>query len=330
MLSPFLRSATRDMAGQLDVLRRFSRRTLAWLTVSVKRAAAASILLTRHYSGYARLMRLDRPIGIWLLLWPTLWALWIASAGQPQQHLFLIFVIGVIVMRSAGCVINDFADRNIDPHVQRTQDRPLATGEVKPREALILFAGLMLIALGLVLNLNRLAQLLAVVGAGLAVIYPFSKRFLVAPQAVLGLAFGWGVPMAFAAQLGEIPRLGWLMFLAAIIWAAIYDTEYAMVDREYDLKLGVRSTAILFGDADRLILGVLKLMLLADLYLVGRAAELGYWYLAGLGAAGIFALYQQYLIRDRDPQRCFKAFLNNQLLGTAVFVGIALDYLFKA
>ncbi len=317
------------MATALEALRSISRRGIARATQAVKRGAAGGVLLARQYSGYARLMRLDRPIGIWLLLWPTLWALWIASEGRPQQHIFVIFVLGVIVMRSAGCVINDFADRRIDPRVKRTRDRPLATGEVKPAEALILFGGLMLIALGLVLTLNRLCQLLALVGAGLAVIYPFSKRFFMAPQFVLGLAFGWGVPMAFAAELGEIPRLGWLTFLAAIIWATIYDTEYAMVDREYDEKLGVRSTAILFGDADRFILGVLKLMLLANLYLVGQSAGLGYWYLAGLGVAGMFALYQQYLIRDRDPQRCFEAFLNNHPLGTAVFVGLALDYVFN-
>jgi 4-hydroxybenzoate polyprenyltransferase len=317
------------MAHQLETLRGAGKRSMARVTALGRRAAAAAILMARQYSGYARLMRLNRPIGIWLLLWPTLWALWIASDGRPEQHIFLIFVLGVVVMRSAGCVINDYADRRIDPNVNRTRDRPLATGEVKPGEALILFAGLMLIALGLVLTLNRLSQQLAVVGAGLAIIYPFSKRFFVAPQFVLGLAFGWGVPMAFAAELGEVPRLGWLTFMAAIIWATIYDTEYAMVDREDDKKLGVRSTALLFGEADRLILGVLKLMLLANLYLIGQSAGLGYWYLAGLSVAGIFALYQQYLIRDRDPARCFQAFLNNHLLGMAVFIGIALDYLFN-
>ena len=238
------------MAGQLTSLRNLTRRWAARINLTGRRAAAGVVLLTRQYSGYARLMRLDRPIGIWLLLWPTLWALWIASEGRPQQHIFLIFVLGVVVMRSAGCVINDFADRRIDPKVERTKDRPLATGEVKPGEALILFAGLLLIALGLVLTLNRFTQLLAVAGAALAVLYPFAKRFFAAPQFILGLAFGWGVPMAFAAETGAVPQLGWLMFVAAIIWATIYDTEYAMVDREYDLKLGVRSTAILFGDAD--------------------------------------------------------------------------------
>ena len=317
------------MAHQLDNLRLVGQRSVARITSVGRRCAAAGLLMARQYSGYARLMRLDRPIGIWLLLWPTLWALWIASAGRPQQHIFLIFVLGVVIMRSAGCVINDFADRRIDLRVRRTRERPMATGEVKPPEALILFAGLMLIALGLVLNLNRLSQLLALVGAGLAIVYPFSKRFFAAPQFILGLAFGWGVPMAFAAQLGEVPRLGWLTFLAAIIWATIYDTEYAMVDREDDRKLGVRSTALLFGEADRLILGVLQLMLLANLYLIGQSAGLGYWYLAGLAIAGILFLYQQYLIRERDPPRCFKAFLNNHPLGLAVFVGIALDYLFN-
>lgn len=282
-----------------------------------------------RWRDYLLLMRVDKPIGVLLLLWPTLWGLWLAANGPPESRVLIIFVLGVFLMRSAGCVINDYADRGIDPNVKRTRDRPLATGEVKPGEALILFAGLLLIALGLVLTLNRLSQQLAVVGAGLAIIYPFSKRFFVAPQFVLGLAFGWGVPMAFAAELGEVPRLGWLTFLAAIIWATIYDTEYAMVDREDDKKLGVRSTALLFGEADRAILGVLKLMLLANLYLIGQSAGLGYWYLAGLGVAGMFALYQQYLIRDRDPTRCFQAFLNNNLLGMAVFIGIALDYLFN-
>jgi len=286
-------------------------------------------ILLRHYSRYARLMRLHKPIGIWLLLWPTLWAVWIAGAGQPDQTIFLILVIGTIVMRSAGCVINDFADRKIDPHVERTADRPLATGEVAPIEALILFAALMLIALGLVLTLNRLTVLLAVAGAAVTVIYPFTKRFLSAPQFVLGIAFAWGVPMAFAAQLGEVPRVGWLVFLAAVVWVIVYDTQYAMADRDEDLKLGVRSTAILFGDLDRGFIGALQLLLLTTLYLVGRAAELGPWYYGGLVAAALFGLYQHLLTRDREPASCFRAFLNNAWLGGAVFSGIALDYLFR-
>jgi 4-hydroxybenzoate polyprenyltransferase len=286
-------------------------------------------LLLHHYSRYARLMRLHRPIGTWLLLWPTLWALWIASAGHPDQKVFLILVLGTIVTRSAGCVINDFADRKIDGRVARTADRPLATGEVAPVEALLLFAALMLIALGLVLALNRLAVLLAVAGAAVTVLYPFTKRFLSAPQFVLGIAFAWGVPMAFAASIGTVPRLGWLLFVSAVIWVVVYDTQYAMADRADDQKVGVRSTAILFGDLDRAFIGGLQLLLLASLVLVGRSVDLGRWYYAGLGVAAIFGAYQTYLIRDRDGGQCFRAFLNNAWLGASVFAGVVLDYTFR-
>jgi 4-hydroxybenzoate polyprenyltransferase len=286
-------------------------------------------ILLRHYSRYARLMRLHRPIGIWLLLWPTLWAVWIAAAGKPDQTIFVILVLGTIVVRSAGCVINDFVDRKIDPRVARTADRPLATGEVAPVEALILFAALMLVALGLVLTLNRLTVLLAVAGAAVTVVYPFTKRFLSAPQFVLGIAFAWGVPMAFAAELGEVPRVGWLLFLASVVWVIVYDTQYAIADREDDLKIGVRSTAILFGELDRAFIGGLQLLLLATLYLVGRGAGLGAWYYGGLAAATLFGLYQQLLLKDREPSSSFRAFLNNAWLGGAVFGGIALDYLFR-
>lgn len=274
-------------------------------------------------------MRLHRPIGIWLLLWPTLWALWIASAGRPDQKVFLILVLGTIVVRSAGCVINDFADRKIDPNVARTADRPLATGEVTPAEALLLFAALMLIALGLVLTLNRLTISLAFGGAAITVLYPFTKRFLSTPQFVLGVAFAWGVPMAFAASVGDVPRLGWLLFLSAMIWVVVYDTQYAMTDRVDDLKIGVRSTAILFGDLDRAFIAGLQLLLFASLVLVGRSADLGMWYYGGLAAAAGFAAYQVYLIRDRDGGQCFRAFLNNAWVGGAVFCGIALDYTFR-
>ena len=282
-----------------------------------------------HSYSYVRLLRLNRPIGIWLLLWPTLWALWIAAQGRPDPRVFLVLVIGTILVRSAGCVINDFADRNIDGHVRRTANRPLATGEVAPAEALILFAGLMLIALGLVLSMNRITLLFAVGGAALLVVYPFTKRFLSTPQFVLGLAFAWGVPMAFAAQLGEVPRVGWLLFLAAIIWVVVYDTQYAMADRVDDLKIGVRSTAVLFGDMDRVFIGGLQVLLFASLALAGRGASLSGWYYGGLAAAAVFAVYQQYLIRDRDVGNCFRAFLNNAWLGGAVFCGIALDYVFR-
>jgi 4-hydroxybenzoate polyprenyltransferase len=287
-------------------------------------------LLVQHYSRYLRLMRLHRPIGIWLLLWPTLWALWIGSAGRPDAHVFLILVLGTIVVRSAGCVINDYVDRKIDPHVARTADRPLATGEVAPAEALLLFAALMLIALGLVLTLNPLTLAFAGAGALITIIYPFTKRFLSTPQFVLGVAFSWGVPMAFAASIGDVPRVGWLLFLAAMIWVVVYDTQYAMTDRTDDLKVGVRSTAILFGDLDRQFIAGLQVLLLASLVLVGRSAALSVWYYGGLCAAACFAVYQGYLIRDRDGVQAFRAFLNNAWFGATVFAGIVLDYTFRA
>jgi 4-hydroxybenzoate polyprenyltransferase len=299
---------------------------------SPQRASPWELLgtLASHYSRYGRLMRLHRPIGIWLLLWPTLWAEWLAAAGKPQQAVFLILVIGTIVVRSAGCVINDFADRRIDAHVERTADRPLATGEVAPIEALLLFAALMLIGLGLVLTLNKLTVLLALAGAAVTILYPFTKRFFSAPQFVLGIAFAWGVPMAFAAEVGRVPKLGWLLFLAALIWVIVYDTQYAMADRDDDLRIGVRSTAILFGDLDRVIVGALQLLLVMTLVLVGRDAQLGAWYYGGLAAAGVFGLYQQYLLKDREPGHCFRAFANNAWVGASVFCGIVLDYLFRS
>ena len=286
--------------------------------------------LVKQLGEYGKLMRLDRPIGILLLLWPTLWALWIAGEGRPDEYVFAVFVLGVIVMRSAGCVVNDLADRRFDPHVKRTRDRPLALGTVSVAEALCLFAGLMLIAFGLVLTQNRLTITLAFVGAFLAATYPFMKRFTSLPQLYLGVAFGWGVPMAFAAQTAALPQISWLMFLIIVVWAIIYDTMYAMVDREDDLKLGLRSTAILFDEADRFIIGVLQLIFFAGLMLLAPMADLGKWYWLGLAGAAIAAIYQQFLIRDRDPASCFRAFLNNNALGASVFAGIALDYLFRS
>jgi 4-hydroxybenzoate polyprenyltransferase len=280
---------------------------------------------------YVRLMRLDRPIGIWLLLWPTLWALWIAGAGRPAPAVFAVFVAGTVVLRSAGCVINDFIDRRIDPHVSRTADRPIASGAVLPGEALILFVGLMLIGLGLVMTMNALTLALAVLGAVLTVIYPFMKRIIAAPQLVLGLAFAWGVPMAFAAQTGALAAEGsvWLLYLCAIIWVVIYDTQYAMSDRADDLKLGIQSTAILFGEMDVVIVAGLQAVLLAGLLLVGQREELGLWFWLGLVAAAACALRQLWLIRERAPADCLRAFWNNAWLGGAVFAGIALDYLFR-
>lgn len=279
--------------------------------------------------AYARLVRLDKPIGIWLLLWPVLWALWLSSHGHPNQHVFVVFVLGTVLTRSAGCAINDFADRHIDGHVTRTRARPLVTGEVEPIEALALCIALGMIALGLVLTLDRKTQLLALVGGGLLLTYPFMKRFFPLPQFYLGLAFNWSIPMAYTAHTGGVPRIGWLLLLAGLLWTMVYDTMYAMVDREDDLKIGVRSSAILFGDADRVIIGVMQLMVLFALWLVGEELELGGWYGLGLATAALFALYQQFLIRDRRPEGCFKAFLNNNYFGMAIFGGIALDYLFR-
>ena len=279
--------------------------------------------------AYASLTRLDRPIGVWLLLWPVLWALWLSSNGQPDQQVFVVFVLGVVLTRSAGCAINDFADRNFDGHVKRTRDRPLVTGEVDPIEAIALCVGLGMIALGLALTLNHLTQLLALVGGVLVVTYPFFKRFFPLPQFYLGAAFTWSVPMAFAAQTGAVPRLAWLLFIAGVLWTMAYDTMYAMVDREDDRKLGIRSSAILFGDADRFIVGVMQLMTLYALWLAGRELKLGAWYGVGLAGAAIFALYEQFLIRARKPEDCFRAFLNSNYFGMSVFIGIALEYLFR-
>jgi len=285
--------------------------------------------LRRQFGLYARLMRLDRPIGTWLLLWPTLWALWIAGEGRPDPQIFLVFVLGVIVMRSAGCVINDFADRKLDAHVERTRNRPLATGEVAPAEALVLFLALGLLAIALLLTLNTLTGWLAVAGAVLTIVYPFTKRFFVAPQLILGAAFGWGVPMAFAAQTGAVPRLAWLMWLTAVVWAIIYDTLYAMADRAGDEVIGVKSTAILFGSADLFCIGLLQVTMLLALALIGQAAEMGTWYYGSIGVAAALFLHQRISVNDRDPARCFQAFLANRHVGATIFAGILLDYLYR-
>ena len=275
---------------------------------------------------YALLMRTHQPIGTLLLLWPTLWALWIAGAGKPDAAVVLVFVAGVFVMRSAGCVINDYADRKIDPHVRRTMNRPIASGKVRPAEAIGLFAALCLIGLGLVLTLNDLALKYSFAGAALAASYPFMKRWTHLPQVHLGIAFGWGIPMAFAALTNETPPLAWLMLTGVVAWAVAYDTMYAMVDREDDLHTGVKSTAILFGDADRVFIGASQIAVLTVLALAGRQAGLGVFYNAAVAlSAGLF-LYQQHLIRSREPAACFKAFLNNHWVGALVFGGIVADY----
>jgi 4-hydroxybenzoate polyprenyltransferase len=279
--------------------------------------------------AYWRLMRFDKPIGIFLLLWPGLWALWIAGQGRPGPLVAFVIVMGTVLMRAAGCVINDYADRDFDPHVERTRLRPIAAGEVSPKEALWLFVGMCLTAFGLVLLMNPLTIALSVPGAFLAASYPFMKRYTHLPQAYLGLAFGWAVPMSFAAETGGIPFVAWEIFLATVLWALIYDTMYAMVDRDDDLKIGVKSTAILFGRWDRAIIGALQIAMLLILWNVGRQAGLGTAYGLGLVVAAGLATYQQWLIRERGKAECFKAFLNNHWLGAAVFGGIFVDYLLR-
>lgn len=275
---------------------------------------------------YARLVRLDRPIGIFLLMWPALWALWIAGEGNPPWAVVLIFVAGVVLMRSAGCAINDYADRDFDGHVTRTRQRPLAAGLIAPREALAVFVVLSLAAFGLVLFLNWQTVALSVVALGLAVVYPFMKRYTHLPQLFLGAAFGWAVPMAFMAINETIPPLAWLLFAGTVLWALIYDTQYAMVDREDDLKVGIKSTAILFGRHDRVAIGLMQVVLLGLLAWVGALAGRGILFYAGLAVAAGLALWHQYLIRRQDPGACFEAFLNNNYYGMAVFLGLVADY----
>jgi 4-hydroxybenzoate polyprenyltransferase len=264
-----------------------------------------------------------------LLLWPALWALWIAGEGAPNQKVLIVFVLGVVVMRAAGCVINDFADRNIDPHVRRTRDRPIAARRVSPVEALVLSGVLLGIALLLVTFLDLLTIKLAFIGAALTISYPFVKRVFPMPQLYLGISFGgWSVPMAFAAVSGKLPRVAWVLYIAAVIWAAIYDTIYAMIDREDDLKIGVKSSAILFADMDKLLIFVMQAMMMWALVLAGQNMRFGAWYYAGLTAAGLLFLYQQWLIRNREPAGCLRAFVNNQYVGMVIFIGILLQYIY--
>ena len=280
-------------------------------------------LLRDRLTQYALLMRLHRPVGWLLLLWPTWWGLWCAARGMPSWKLLAIFSAGVIVMRSAGCVINDWADRWLDASVKRTQDRPIASGKVRPSEALLLFAVLMLMALGLVVMTNELTIKLAGVGAVLAVIYPFLKRYTHLPQLWLGAAFGWAVPMAYAAQKGEIDALAWLLFLANVLWSTAYDTIYAMVDRDDDLRMGARSTAILLDDMDLVGIGILHASFLAAMWLVGGRAELGWPYTIGWCAALLVILWQHWTIRTRAHDACFLAFRHSHWVGMALFAGIA-------
>lgn len=283
--------------------------------------------LASRWQLYFVLMRLNKPIGILLLLWPTLWALWLAGDGHPSPFIVVVFTLGVILMRSAGCVINDYADREIDLHVERTQDRPITSGRVSPREALILFTALTLIAFLLVLTQNTMTILLSFGGAFLAASYPFMKRFTHLPQAYLGIAFGWAIPMAFAAQTGALdPRL-WLIFLTTVLWAVSYDTMYAMVDRDDDLKIGVKSTAILFGHYDRVIIALIQTLVIALLIQIGMFFQLGTIYYFGILAASLLSVYHLKLIWKRDRQDCFKAFLHNNWFGATVFFAIAADYI---
>lgn len=276
----------------------------------------------------ALLCRIDKPIGTYLLLWPTLWALWLAGSGQPDIIVLLIFIAGVFLMRSAGCIINDYADRNIDGLVNRTQHRPLATGKVTSKQALTLCVVLCLCAFGLVLMLNWLTIGLSVVAVVLAAIYPFMKRYTYMPQAFLGLAFGWSVPMAYAAQSNTLPEAAWLLLTATVLWATAYDTIYAMIDRDDDLQLGVKSTAILFGEADKVIIGVIQLTFLLTLVIVGNKLELGNVYYLSLLVAGGLMGYQQKLIKDREPDQCLKAFQNNHWVGATIFAGVFLHFFF--
>jgi len=276
---------------------------------------------------YLKLMRFDKPIGILLLLWPTLWALWLASEGVPDFKFLIIFALGVVVMRSGGCVINDIIDRDVDARVLRTKNRPLATGAVTKNQALILFSALMFIAFCLALFLNMLTIQLAFVGFLLAGIYPFLKRFTNLPQLFLGLAFAWPIPMAFAAVQNAVPAVAWFLFLITGIWIVAYDTLYAMVDRDDDLQIGVKSTAILFASFDRIIVGVLQLMVTGFLFVFGLMLSLNVFYFASVCLGGGLFCYQQFLIKDRDTQNCFTAFLNNNWFGLIIFIGIVINYL---
>ncbi len=278
-----------------------------------------------NFSKYIQLMRLDKPIGILLLLWPTLWAVWIASQARPGIHILLVFIFGTVLMRSAGCVINDIADRNFDRHVKRTEHRPITSGAVSVKEGLVLTLLLSLVSFALVLTCNTLTIGLSVIAAFLAASYPFTKRFLSIPQAYLGIAFGFGIPMAFAAQLNSIPSVAYVLLLANIFWAIAYDTEYAMVDRDDDIKIGIHSSALLFGRYDVGAIMLCYLMTLLLLTVAGYLVHFGLVYFASLALAGLIAIYHYFLIRSRDRQNCFKAFLHNNWFGGVVFVGIWLE-----
>ncbi|PSU70274.1 4-hydroxybenzoate octaprenyltransferase [Photobacterium phosphoreum] len=279
--------------------------------------------------AFWQLARFDRPIGSLLLLWPTLWALFLAADGSPKLDVLVVFVLGVVFMRAAGCVINDFADRNVDGHVKRTANRPMPSGKVSEREALGLFSLLVLVSFLLVLTMNNLTIMLSVVAVILAAAYPFMKRYTHLPQLVLGAAFGWSIPMAYAAQSGTLPTVAWLLFAANILWTIAYDTLYAMVDRDDDLKVGIKSTAILFGRFDKLIIGILQLATIMLLIAIGGILDLSQGYYWALLLAAALFVYQQMLIQGRQREQCFKAFLNNNYVGMVIFIGISLSVLWQ-
>jgi 4-hydroxybenzoate polyprenyltransferase len=315
----------------INFLRLYARKYWAMtLLYSIKIMAKIKIYwpgIRDRLQQYSLLIRLDRPVGIFLLLWPTLWALWIAAKGLPDTDVLIVFVLGVVLMRSAGCVLNDIADRRFDPHVSRTQNRPLVNGSVSSVEALIVAVSLIFIAFLLVLTMNWLTVQLAFIAAILAGIYPFMKRYTYLPQFFLGLTFGWAIPMAFAAQTGSVPQIAWLLLIANILWSVVYDTMYAMVDRKDDLKIGVKSTAILFDDADRVIIGIIQALVLLTLIMTGKQAQLGVYYYISLAIASCFFIYQLRLIWGRKPEQCMQAFLNNNWFGLTVFLGLFLDFI---
>jgi 4-hydroxybenzoate polyprenyltransferase len=297
-----------------------------WLNESI---LIKAMTLAERLLLYLQLTRLNRPIGILLLLWPTLWGVWIAGNGHPEWSVVLIFVLGTVLMRSAGCAFNDYADRDFDKHVLRTKDRPITSGRISPGEAVWVAVVLSLLAFLLILPLNNLTLLMSFPAVFIAASYPFTKRFLVIPQAYLGIAFGFGIPMAFAAQSSSVPPLAWLLLIANVFWAIAYDTEYAMVDRDDDVRLGIHSSALLFGKNDVATVMACYAITLALLVWAGQMADFGWMYYAGLAAAAGIALYHYNLIKNRSREGCFKAFLHNNWFGAAVFLGMALDYLLR-
>jgi len=330
-------AVVRELGARLDLSPVWSLRSelfyrfrRAFVAIDAYADRAAHSRWFDRLEQYALLIRFNKPIGTLLLLWPTLIALWIAAKGWPDAGVLAVFAVGVFLMRSAGCAINDYADRRIDGRVKRTRARPLPTGKVSEKEALAVFVVLSLGAFALVLLMNTLTIWMSLGGVTLAASYPFMKRYHYLPQVHLGAAFGWAVPMAFTAQANEITPLTWLLFLATVLWATVYDTMYAMVDRKDDLRIGVKSTAILFGSLDRHIIGVIQAMLIFNLVLIGQRAELSGFYYTGVTLAACLAIWQQYLIRRREPALCFQAFLNNNWFGMVLFIGVVLDYQFGA